>query len=61
MPFHGWGLSTNPLRHLALLDASSPEGGAFWVELANAVSLRGVHAKEPLYKKYSGSFLCNLY
>ena len=29
MPFHGWGLGTNPLRHLALLDASSPEGGAF--------------------------------
>ena len=33
--------SFNPLSHLALLDASSPEGGAFWVELANAVSLRG--------------------
>ena len=29
LPFHGWGLGTNPLRHLALLDASSPEGGAF--------------------------------
>ena len=31
LPFHGWGFGTNPLRHLALLDASSPEGGAFWV------------------------------
>ena len=29
LPFHGWGFGTNPLRHLALLDASSPEGGAF--------------------------------
>ena len=29
MSFRGWGLGTNPLRHLALLDASSPEGGAF--------------------------------
>ena len=29
MPFHGWGFGTNPLRHLALLDTSSPEGGAF--------------------------------
>ena len=28
MPFHGWGLGTNPLRHLALLDASSPEASA---------------------------------
>ena len=31
MPFHGWGFGTNPLRHLALLDARSPEGGAFCV------------------------------
>ena len=29
------GFGHEPLRHLALLDASSPEGGAFWVELAN--------------------------
>ena len=26
LPFHG----RNPLSHLALLDASSPEGEAFW-------------------------------
>ena len=61
LPFHGWGLGTNPLRHLALLDASFPEGGAFWVELANAVSLRGYTQKSRCTFCTAALILCNLY
>ena len=61
LPFHGWGLGTNPLRHLALLDASFPEGGAFWVELANAVSLRGYTQKSRCTFCTAALILRNLY
>ena len=49
------------LRHLTLLDASSPFGGAFWVELANAVSLRGYTQKSRRTKSTAALVLCNLY
>ena len=60
MPFHGWGLGTNPLRHLALLDASSPRRGSFLCSLPCRARydfewppLRSGHVQRKDYFKFS--------